>query len=145
MPRAFVDTNVLVYAFDRGEPVKRERARALLGDWEGDLVISTQVLQEFFVVTTRKLERPLEEREAEQACQSLATLPVVPIDRGLVLRSITLARHDRIALCDALIVTAARESDCTMVFSEDLQHGRIFGEVVIRNPFLQTDEVNEGA
>jgi len=143
MARAFVDTNVFVYAFDRNEPVKRELARSILREWDGDFVISTQVLQELFVVCTRKLEHPLSEVDAEEVCRRLAALPVVAIDRGLVLRSIALARRDQIALWDALIVTAAQESDCYLVLSEDLQHGRLFDGVTVHNPFLGHDEIHE--
>jgi predicted nucleic acid-binding protein len=67
----------------------------------------------------------------------------VASDRGLVLRSIALARRFRIALWDALIVTAAQDGGCSLVLSEDLQHGRSFDNVSIQNPFPEGDGVNE--
>lgn len=137
MSRLFLDTNVLVYAFDRDEPAKRERARALLARSDIQFVLSTQVLQEFYVVTTRKLGRPLAEDSAEAACRELARLVVVPSDSGTVLRSIERSRADKISLWDALIVTAALESGCQRLLSEDLQAGRSFGDLEIENPFSE--------
>jgi predicted nucleic acid-binding protein len=133
--RTFVDTNVLVYLFDSDEPAKRETARRVLEE-EGDgLVLSTQVLQEFYVTVTRKLGRPLPEAEAEAAARDLSALDVVETDLPLVLRSIGTSRDARISLWDALVVEAARSRGCTRLLSEDLQHGRQFGPVRVENPF----------
>src|SRR5437879_4777126 len=83
--RSFVDTNVLVYRFDHGEPAKRAVAKRLLDKaLPGSLVISTQVLQEFYVVTTRKLARPLRPDQASEAVEHLSTLPVVGADADFV-------------------------------------------------------------
>ena len=76
--RSFVDTNVLVYRFDHGEPAKRAVAKRLLDRaFPGSLVISTQVLAEFYVVITRKLSRPLRPDLASEAVERLSALPVV--------------------------------------------------------------------
>ncbi len=72
--RVFVDTNVFVYLFDRDAPDQRRRARALIEEEHGRLVLSTQVLQEFFVTVTRKLAKPLPEDEAEAAVRDMAAL-----------------------------------------------------------------------
>jgi len=131
----FADTNVFVYLFDRDAPAKQRRARQILEE-EGDrLVLSTQVLQEFFVTVTRKLGRPLPESEAEAATRDLAAFEVVEPGLAMVLRSISSSRAWKISLWDALIVEAARARDCARLLSEDMQHGRLFGSVRVENPF----------
>ena len=139
--RAFVDTNLLVYLFDQGEPEKRQIASRTLRDWEGRIVLSTQVLQEFYAVTTRKLSRPLAEQDAEAACRRFSELPVVATDARLVLRAIGLSRSALVSLWDALILVAAQESGCETLLTEDLQHGQVFGSTRVTNPFLPADVI----
>jgi predicted nucleic acid-binding protein len=134
---AFVDTNVLVYAVDDGEPRKRDRARSLLAaPSAGALVVSTQVLNEFYVVTTRKLERPLPEARAAEAVKQLSMLPTVVTDVALVHSAITISRESRLSLWDALIVAAATAAGCERILTEDLSDGASIGSVKIENPFL---------
>jgi predicted nucleic acid-binding protein len=133
--RTFVDTNVLVYLFDRDAPEKRRRARALLAELQQRAVVSTQVLQEFFVSVTRKLARPLPEDEAEAAVRDLASLEVIELDVPLVLRAIGRARRQRLSLWDALIVEAALAGSCEVLFTEDLQHNQRLDALRIENPF----------
>ena len=135
--RLFVDTNVVVYLFDADAPDKQERAREIFEaeGGKGRLVLSTQVLQEFFVTVTRKLQHPLPMDEAEAAARELAMLDVVEIEVPIVLRAIALARQHTLSLWDALIVEAAVQRGCTRLLSEDLQNGRRFGDLTIENPF----------
>lgn len=134
--RSFIDTNVLVYCFDSDEPAKRERALAIMDGAEGsDLVVSTQVLQEFYVTVVRKLANPLPEADAEQAVADLALLPVVRIDARMVLLAIATSRAHRLSLWDALVLHAAIEAGCTRLLTEDLQHGFELDGVRVENPF----------
>lgn len=135
--RLFVDTNVAVYMFDADAPDKQRRSREIFETegLEGRLVLSTQVLQEFYVTVTRKLGRPLPEAEAEGAVRELAALDVVEVDVPLVLRAVSLARRHKLSLWDSLIVEAAQERGCARVLTEDLQDGRRFGDLVVENPF----------
>ncbi|HMG55307.1 MAG TPA: PIN domain-containing protein [Kofleriaceae bacterium] len=135
--RSFVDTNVLVYCFDAGEPAKRKRALAILeGDSDvGDLVLSTQILQEFYVTVTRKLKRPLSARDAAAAVDELARLPVVQIDLEMVLASIADCQKHQLSLWDTLVLRSAVTADCERVLTEDLQHGFVFGSLRVENPF----------
>jgi len=135
--RTFFDTNVLVYLFDADSPDKQARAREALRERleSGAVVVSTQVLQEFFVTVTRKLARPLPTDEAEAALKRLMDLPVVQVDPDQVLAAAVSSRRDRISFWDALILTAAAVAGCEEVLSEDLQHGQSFGRVRIVNPF----------
>ena len=133
----FIDTNVLVYLFDRDTPAKQSIARRVLESDGGDahVVISTQVLQEFYVTVTRKLGTPLSEREAEGAARDLASLDVVDVDVEMVFRAIAGARTHKISLWDALIVEAGQTRSCRRLLTEDLQHGQLFGNLRVENPF----------
>jgi len=135
--RSFVDTNVLVYLFDADTPDKQARARELVATRgpAGELVLSTQVLQEFFVTVTRKLERPLSIESAEGAVRRLAAYPVVTTTVGLVMAAISVLRAHKISFWDALIVAAAREAGCDELLSEDLGDGATVAGVRVRNPF----------
>ncbi len=137
--RTFLDTNVLVYLFDADAPGKQARARETLARAleQGAVVVSTQVLQEFFVTVTRKLARPLPATEAEVALRRLIELPVVQVDPDMILAAAVSGRRDRISFWDALILAAASAAGCGEVLSEDLQHGRSFGRVRVVNPFRE--------
>jgi predicted nucleic acid-binding protein len=135
--RVFLDTNLIVYAFDDRNRSKQARAWRLLEEagQDGRAVISTQVLQEFYVIVTRKLVRPLPEDEAEHALRLLARLPVVQVDTPMVLSAARMSRQERLSFWDALIVKAAIEGGCSELLSEDFQDGRKFGALSIRSPF----------
>jgi predicted nucleic acid-binding protein len=133
--RAFVDTNVLVYAIDDADPVKRDRARETLGEATEQLVLSAQVLSEFYVVATRKLAEPLPEHDAAEAVRDLARLPVVVADAELVIAAIGLSQQAQIGFWDAQIVAAASVAGCERVLTEDLAHGTELAAVRIENPF----------
>jgi len=130
----FLDTNVVVYAFDGADPNKQRIAIGLLE--AGDrLIVSTQVLLEAWWVLTRRLAVPLDEDHASKVIDELSTLPVVSTDPELVRRAIEAGRRFSIALWDALIIEAARAAGCRRVLSEDLQSGQDFDGVVVENPF----------
>lgn len=136
--RAFLDTNVLVYLFDGGSPAKQRRAQQLFERvaYAGEALLSTQVLQEFYVAVTRKLSKPLAPELAYRVVQDLALLPLVQIDSQLVLGAIERSQREQLAYWDALIVQAAVEGGADMLFSEGLQHGQQFGALTVQNPFL---------
>ncbi|MEO7118829.1 MAG: PIN domain-containing protein [Candidatus Limnocylindrales bacterium] len=134
--RSFVDTNVWVYAVDANEPKKQARARHILKPDAGeDLVISAQVLGEFFVTVTRKFARSVPEDDARAMVERMARLPVVPIDAGLVTAAMVASREWQISYWDALILSAAEMSGCRTVLSEDLSDGTTYGSVTVVNPF----------
>jgi len=135
--RLFLDTNVLVYLFDHDAPDKREVARGLLMGHGADieLVLSTQVLQEFYVVVTRKLANPLPPEQAERAVRDLARLPVMPASVDLVLAAVALSRRGGFSFWDAMIVEAALRAGARELLSEDMQDGAAIEGLRIRNPF----------
>ncbi|MDJ0663187.1 MAG: PIN domain-containing protein [Acidimicrobiia bacterium] len=133
---SFLDTNVLVYAFDRSEPAKMEVAQRLLADPDADYVISAQVLSEFYVATTRKLNPPLDHLAALEAMEYLMRLPVVAVDDRLVAYAVTLAEEEPLSLWDAQIVAAAVRAGCEEILTEDLNDGQLIAGVLVRNPFV---------
>jgi predicted nucleic acid-binding protein len=135
--KTFLDSNILVYSVDESpaEKFKHDRAIELLSAEPEGLVVSTQVLQEFYVVATRKLSSPLSEERAEKAVRGIAKLDVVGVDASLVLAAIDTSRTVRVSLWDALIVEAASRAGCDRVLSEDLNAGQAIRGVRIANPF----------
>jgi predicted nucleic acid-binding protein len=134
--RLFVDTNVWVYAVDVADPAKQARARAVTAPGQGsDIVVSSQVLSEFYVVTTRKLARPLAEAAAAAMVERLADLPVVSVDADLVSKAIAGSRAWQVSFWDALIIEAAGSAGCNVVLSEDLAGDRAYGAIEVRDPF----------
>jgi predicted nucleic acid-binding protein len=138
MMRSFFDTNVLVYLFDAGAPEKQAKARQLLERevTEGQAILSTQVLQEFYVAVTRKLAEPLDPRTAEQALFHLAQLPVSQVDTALVLNAALRSRKDRLSFWDSLIVETALNAGADRLYTEDLHHGQDLDGLLVVNPFL---------
>jgi predicted nucleic acid-binding protein len=133
----FFDTNVLVYLFDADSPDKRKTARALFQQHAeaGDILLSTQVLQEFYVAVTRKLGRPLDTAAAAEAVSSFAELALVQIDSALIVSAIHRSRNSQLSFWDALIVQAAIEGHASTLYSEDMQHGQIQDSLRVVNPF----------
>lgn len=133
----FVDTNVLAYAHDISETRRQPIARALLDTlWTSRTgLLSTQVLQEFYVVATRKFDPPMSRRAAREIVALYGTWPVVQVDVALILTASQLEERHRLSFWDALVVEAARVAGAARLVTEDLQHGRRIGGVRIENPF----------
>lgn len=134
--RAFLDTNVLVYALDEAEPAKRDIARRVLGSTDREFMLSTQILSEFYVVATRRLAQPVAEDAAAAAVDRLSRLPTVAIDPPLVKEAIELSRSSQVSYWDGLILAAAAKGRCQRLLTEDLNAGQIVGSVQIENPFV---------
>ena len=132
----FVDTNVLVYLFDADSAHKQARARQLLANNADQIVLSAQVLGEFYVTVTGKLAKPLDAISAQQAVDSLGALAVCSISVQLVQAAVRRSRTSRLSYWDALIVETAIDSGASVLLTEDLQHGQLFDELVVKNPFL---------
>jgi predicted nucleic acid-binding protein len=135
--KTFLDSNDLVYSVDESpaEKAKHERAIELLSAHPEDLVVSTQVLQEFYVVTTRKLKTPLSEERAARAVRGLTKLDVVGVDAPLVLAAADTSRLVQLSFWDALIIEAASRAGCERVLSEDLNATQVIRGVRVENPF----------
>jgi predicted nucleic acid-binding protein len=134
--RSFFDTNVLVYADDKATPAKQRRAIELVAEHRraGTGVLSSQVLQEYFVTVTRKLK--VDAKIARRKVELLAEFDLVVPDLDDILAAIDLHRLHGFSFWDALVLRAAKESACTTLYSEDLQPGRVMDGVQIVNPFV---------
>ncbi len=135
--RSFFDTNVLVYTDDAGAPAKRERALGLLAEHRRSRsgVLSTQVLQEYFVAATKKLG--VEAATARRKVELFARLELVPIGLDDILGAIDLHRLHQLSFWDGLIVRAAHASGCTRLYSEDLKDGWRLDGLTVVNPFTK--------
>jgi predicted nucleic acid-binding protein len=133
--RVFVDTNIFVYADDASARTKRPRAREVLSELirERRAVVSTQVMQEYFITAVKKLNMPAERARAR--IEALHRLDVVIVRPELVLGAIDLHRLNKLSFWDALVVKAASTSGCGRLLSEDLNHGQAIDGVTIENPF----------
>ena len=129
---AFFDTNILVYALANNEP-KREAAQAVLA--EGG-VISVQVLNELANVLRTKQREQWPRIEAALIVVERWFETTLPLTLGTHHAALALARNHGIGIYDALILAAAIEAGCETLYTEDLQHGRRFGDCTIVNPFL---------
>lgn len=134
--RSFFDTNVLVYADDKATLAKQRRAIELVAEHRraGTGVLSSQVLQEYFVTVTRKLH--VEAKIARRKVELLAEFDLVVPGLDDILAAIDLHRLHGFSFWDALVLRAAKESACTILYSEDLQPGRVIDGVQIVNPFV---------
>lgn len=130
--KPFLDTNILVYA-QQQDP---RSARALDLISKGG-VINVQVLNEFANVLRRKLGRTWPEVEAALADIRAALGPALAITEDTHRAAMGIARDHGVGVYDALIVTSALEAGCDELLTEDLQHNRRFGALVVRNPFLE--------
>lgn len=135
---SFVDTNVFVYAVTDDDPRRQAIARDLLGRLAESEVLqtSTQVLQELYVVLTRKVQRKFTPRRALDYLDRIARSPVTGVDYGLVREAADLSARHTLSIWDALVIVAAARSGAERLYSEDLQHGRKILGVEILNPFL---------
>jgi len=128
---AFFDTNVLLYLLS-ADATRADRAEALVVDGG---VISVQVLNEFASVAQRKLNMKLAEiREILSTVRAVCVVNPVDIDTHEL--GLDLVERHQLAVYDALIVAAALQAGCAVLYTEDLQHGQKFGGLTVRNPFV---------
>jgi predicted nucleic acid-binding protein len=134
-PDCFLDTNVLVYAAigERSWPEQHARAREIIA--ENDFAVSGQVLQEFFVNVTRKSKLPMSTARAREWLDVLRERPCVPTDWGLVVRGAEVAERFRLSYWDGAVIAAAERSQTSILYTEDLNDGQLYGSVRAVNPF----------
>ena len=136
--RYFLDTNIFVYSFDAGNPVKLKRATGLIRDAvvtrKG--IVSYQVVQEFFNVALRRFGHPMTHADAEQYLGTVFR-PLLAVHSSVTLyqEGLALFHRYRLGWYDSLLLAAAQASECEILYSEDYQHGQKFGKLRIENPF----------
>ena len=134
----FFDTNVLVYALDSHEVRKQTLAIACFSRaiHEHTVTLSTQVLQEFYSITTRKLRPALTAAEAEQRVRHLCAFDVMGHGPQHIIAASELVQKHRLQWWDALILEAALRAKADVLYTEDLQNGQRFGALTVVNPFV---------
>lgn len=135
----FADTNILVYLFDSDAPGKQARARELLRRERDRIVLSVQVLGEFYVTVTRKLAEPLTPGAAAQAVEELCRFQVQAVRPELVRSAARRSQSHRMSYWDALIVETALDAGANVLFTQDLQHGQQIDDLRVVNPFLDVE------
>lgn len=134
----FLDTNVLIYSFDETAKAKREKSQALIEAAlrSGDGAISWQVVQEFLNVALHKWVRPMTAADAvEYLAAALEPLCSVYPTTTLWRSALSIQIESGYRLYDSLIVASALRCGAKILYSEDLQPGRRFGRLELRNPF----------
>ncbi len=136
MSKTFIDTNILVYSLDQADPQKQMKARTLLKAAQTSRtgVLSTQVLQEFYVVATGKLK--IEPALAKKITRSMANFTTVTVDFLLIEQAMDICQSEKLSFWDALIVAAASSAGCQAIWTEDLNHNQVVSGVEVINPFL---------
>jgi len=135
--KIFLDTNVLVYAYDTRDATKQKKAQEILtvAISSDAYCLSVQVLGEFFNVVTRKIQNPMSSIDAKAIIDIFRLVPVLDIDLAMVNRAIdTHVRYD-LSYWDALILAAAERAECRQVYSEDFNHNQIYNNIMVTNPF----------
>ena len=123
--KVFVDTNVLVYAYDRDAGKKHSVAVAVMKElWQSGLgTVSTQILQEFFVTLTKKIPVPLDIKVARETIRSLSKWEVLLVDVDTILSATELQEKYRFSFGDSLVIASAVAGGAKTILSEDLADG----------------------
>lgn len=137
-PKAFFDTNILLYVFSNAEPDKQARAVELYRSHAkaGRMQISTQVVQEFIVAGLRKLKLP--RTQVREITLTLLDSPLIVIGVSHIRFAMDHAERFQISFWDALILAAAEAAGAEVLYTEDLNDGQQYGGILARNPFRQT-------
>ncbi len=137
--RFFLDTNIFIYSFDKGEERKQRLSRKLIRDAleNNSGIISYQVIQEFMNVALSKFVKPLSVNDAKNYLNNVL-LPLCEIFPNIPFyeKSLTIRDETGFSFYDSLIITAALEGNCSVLYTEDLQHERAIRTVTILNPFI---------
>ena len=137
--KVFLDTNIFIYSIDSSPQSNRKRdtARELVKEHveNGSGVISIQVLQEFYQVATRKIEKPILTEDALQFMHYMSAMDVVIADFDMMVASIHLHRKYSLSFWDALILQATKSAGCSQVLSEDLHDAFGLDGMLVKNPF----------
>ncbi len=135
--RQFVDTNVLVYAHDRSAGDKHVCAKELVSVlWaSGTGCLSIQVLQEFYVTITRKVEAPLNPQETAGLIADLSAWRVHTPSPADLLNAIDIQQRYQLSFWDAMVIQSAMQLSCEVLWSEDLNAGQLYAGIKLINPF----------
>ncbi len=135
--KVFLDTNIIIYSYDVSAGKKHEIAQKIIVDlWDsGTGVISTQVLQEFFFLVTKKIPKPLSAHSAKEILSDFLKWDVIVNDGESILAAVEIHLKYKYSFWDSLIINAAIKGGATLLLSEDLSDGQRINSLTIKNPF----------
>jgi predicted nucleic acid-binding protein len=135
--KVFIDTNILIYSIDERDQAKKRRARDVLASLGAPRipVISTQVVQEYFVVATRKLN--IEPLAAKKLVYGLRRVETVINTLDLIEQAVDICVLEQLSFWDSLIVAAAEKANCEVILSEDMSRGGIYRGMTVINPLIE--------
>lgn len=135
--KIFIDTNIIIYAYDVTAEKKHRIASEIISAlWNsGSGMVSTQVLQEFFVNVVQKIPKPLDPRQAQEIVRDFLKWQVVIPDGVSLVESIEICLRYGYSLWDSMIIEAAARGWAAIIYSEDLQDGQVISGITIKNPF----------
>jgi len=135
--KVFFDTNILVYLYDKSEAKKGVIARQLIQEYgaNGSMVLSTQVLQEFYVTVTKMGQRMLTKEAASEIVNDLSEFPLIQVNKSIIVRAMKRHQTKMFSFWDSLIVEAALQAGCSTLLTEDMQDGLVIDAMTIQNPF----------
>lgn len=136
--RVFVDTNIIVYAHDNSAGQKHNVARnILLNLWEARQgILSTQVLQEFFYIITKKITHPLNVQSARELIGFFLKWDIIINNGDSILEAIDIHQKYKLSFWDSMIIESAIRGNANLLLSEDLSDGLAIEDVIIKNPFI---------
>jgi predicted nucleic acid-binding protein len=133
----FLDTNVLVYAVSSAEGDARKSRKALDLVERTEFGLSAQVLQEFYVTVTRKIRKPLSPEQAVALLDEYRVFPTVATDYPLIVAAVELSLRYGLSYWDGAVLAAAEALEAPVLYTEDLNHGQVYGRVRAVNPFVE--------
>ena len=135
--KTFIDTNIIIYAYDVTAGKKHETARKIITElWDSGLgVISTQVLQEFFVNVVQKIPKPIDKQQAKEIVRDFLKWHVVVNTGNSIIEAIDISLKFGYSFWDSMTIEAAITGGAAVLISEDLQEGQVISGVAVRNPF----------
>lgn len=139
MSKVFIDTNIFVYTLDKDEPKKQKQARKILKRVVDahQSVVSTQVIQEFYVVAATKLKA--DRALIKNIIHNFRNMEIVNNDLGLIEQAIDINLISQVSFWDSLIVAAAEKANCKYILSEDMAPGSTYRGVTVVNPFTEKE------
>jgi predicted nucleic acid-binding protein len=141
--KCFLDTNILVYLFDQSEANKHQKIKQIFAELgqTTEMYISAQVVNEFIVVASQKIQHPIPLDEVEHILDFFKRrLHIIPLNLGTSLKAIEYARRYGYSFWDCLILASALETQCSILYSEDMQHEQIIeNTLTILDPFKKTN------
>jgi predicted nucleic acid-binding protein len=137
----FIDTNILVYAYDKSNIVKHNISRGIMNAlWETENgYLSTQVLQEFYITVTQKVKNIIPIDDAVEIIRDLSNWGIHMPEPDDIIKAAKIQQRYKMSYWDSLIIQSSSSLNCDILFSEDMNSGQYYNNVLLINPFIKED------